>query len=72
MAKLILKNHLAPTSAINLAYSKVSFLFYIFAIVDNAARETIMKSIEKKNFVIYDKEVPCETCCFTVGLGYSW
>lgn len=40
--------------------------------VDNAARETIMKSIEKKNFVIYDKEVPCETCCFTVVFGYSW
>ena len=40
--------------------------------VDNAARETIMKSIEKKNFVIYDKEVPYETCCFTFVLGYSW
>jgi hypothetical protein len=45
-------NHLAPTSAINLAYNKVSFLFYILAMAINDPRLTMMNINPKKNLRI--------------------
>ena len=57
MNKLIINRHLPPTSAINLAYKRVSFLFSIFAIVDKAPKQTMMNIIEKKNFKIYEFDV---------------
>ena len=42
-------DHRAPTSAMNLAYNKVSFLFYILAMAINDPRLTMMKMNPKKN-----------------------
>ena len=45
-----------PTSAINLAYSKVSLVFCIFAIASNVPKQTKRKIIMKKNLIIYEGE----------------
>lgn len=45
-----------PTSAMNLAYKRVSLGFYIFTIVINEPKQIMMKIIPKKNFKIYDPD----------------
>lgn len=65
--------HLPPTSAMNLAYNRVSFWFFIPAMEKRMAKLIIMNITEKKNLIKYEEfVVDCNYIISYLQVSLKW